>query len=64
MNLSVRKDNQCKPGALRHLGWEDPGATTFTQEKDVNGIVWEYFNAQLQADEINNAWSSANYDPD
>ncbi|GAA5442452.1 hypothetical protein Misp06_00626 [Microbulbifer sp. NBRC 101763] len=63
LNLSVRKDPKCRSGTLRHLGWEDPAATAFTQEKDVNGITWEHFNAQQQADEINNAWSSANYHP-
>jgi hypothetical protein len=30
----------------------------------VNGIVWERFNAQQQADEINEIWSQANYQPD
>ena len=50
----------------RHLGWEDPSATEFSQDIDVNGIVWERFNAQHQADEINQIWSEANYtcDPD
>ncbi|GAB2884877.1 hypothetical protein ACCI51_09570 [Microbulbifer echini] len=43
---------------------EDPDAAASTKEKDVIGIIWEHFNAQLQVDEINNAWGSANYDPD
>ncbi len=66
LNLSVRQDASCKPGKLRHLGWEDPSATEFSQDIDVNGIVWERFNAQHQADEINQIWSEANYtcDPD
>jgi len=30
---------------------------------DVNGIVWERFNAQQQADEINELWPEANFRP-
>lgn len=63
LNLSVRQDDSCKPGELRHLGWEDESATEFSQDIDVNGIVWERFNAQDQADEINEIWSNANYIP-
>lgn len=62
-NLSVRQDASCAPGSLRHLGWEDDQATTFTQETDVNGIVWERFSAAVQADEINQLWPEANYHP-
>ncbi|QCS48312.1 hypothetical protein FEK30_02025 [Picosynechococcus sp. PCC 11901] len=61
LNLSVRQDSTCPPGSLRHLGWEDPTATEFTQEVDVNGIIWEGFNAQHQADEINKIWPAADY---
>ena len=64
LNLSVRQDDSCEPGELRHLGWEDPAATEFSQDVDVNGIVWERFNAQHQADEINEIWSAANYIPE
>ncbi|MEM7469061.1 MAG: hypothetical protein AAF387_19555 [Pseudomonadota bacterium] len=63
LNLSVRQDLSCTQGQLRHLGWEDASATEFTQETDVNGIVWEHFNAELQADEINELWPQANYKP-
>ncbi|ACB00460.1 MULTISPECIES: hypothetical protein [Cyanophyceae] len=61
LNLSVRQDSTCPPGSLRHLGWEDPTAVEFTQEVDVNGIIWERFNAQHQADEINKIWPAADY---
>ena len=61
LNLSVRQDDFCKPGELRHLGWEDESAHEFSQDTDVNGIVWERFNAQHQADEINEIWSDADY---
>lgn len=63
LNISVRQDLHCIPGTLRHLGWEDSSATEFTEETDVNGIVWERFNAKNQADEINELWPQANYKP-
>src|SRR5690606_9587647 len=63
LNDSVRQDPACKAGSLRHLGWEDPEASEFSQETDVNGIVWERFAAQHQADEINQIWPQARYQP-
>lgn len=63
LNVSVRQDPTCKPGELRHLGWEDPSAPEFSKDTDVNGIVWERFNAQHQAEEINELWPEANYSP-
>ena len=61
LNLSIRQDPSCKPGELRHLGWEDSSASEFTEETDINGITWERFSAQQQADEINELWPEANY---
>ena len=61
LNLSIRQDPSSIPGSLRHLGWEDPTAISFSKSIDVNGIVWERFSAQLQADEINNLWPRAKY---
>jgi len=63
LNLSIRQDSKCVSGSLRHLGWEDSCVTEFTQDIDVNDIVWEHFNAQNQADEINNLWPEADYSP-
>ncbi len=63
LNVSVRHDPSCSPGSLRHLGWEDPEATQFTHDTDVNGIVWERFGAADQAREINELWPQANYRP-
>lgn len=63
LNISVRQDSDRDPGSLRHLGWEDPSADAFTQDSDVNGIVWERFTAQHQADEINELWPEADYQP-
>lgn len=63
LNVSIRHDPESKTGSLRHLGWEDASVNEFTQDVDVNGIVWERFNAQNQADEINDIWPEANYQP-
>ncbi len=64
LNVSIRQDATCKPGELRHLGWEDDSAHEFSKEKDINGITWERFSSQQQADEINNIWPEAKYQPD
>lgn len=63
LNVSVRHDPDCASGSLRHLGWEDPAATEFTRDTDVNGIIWERFAAQHQAEEINQLWPEARYRP-
>jgi hypothetical protein len=63
LNVSVRQDSSCSSGSLRHLGWEDSTATEFSQDTDVNGIIWERFTAQQQADEINDIWPEAEYQP-
>ena len=63
LNVSIRQDNACADGELRHLGWEDDSAQTISEEKDVNNITWERFSAQQQADEINSLWPEANYTP-
>lgn len=61
LNVSIRRDEKVAPGTLRHLGWEDSSAIGFTSETDVNGIIWEKFTAEQQADEINELWPLANY---
>lgn len=63
LNVSIRQDAACKPGELRHLGWEDSAAEGFTQEADVNGILWERFRAEDQAEEINHLWPEADSRP-
>ena len=63
LNFSVRRDPTTRPGELRHLGWEDPAAREFSEERDSNGITWERFNSSHQADEINAAWPDARYTP-
>lgn len=64
LNVSIRQDPNCTPGELRHLGWEDDSAPGFSEDKDVNGITWERFSAQQQADEINELWPEAGYQPE
>ncbi len=64
LNVSIRQDPTCTPGEIRHLGWEDDSATSFSKETDVNGIVWERFSARQQAKEINDIWPQANYYPE
>ena len=63
LNLSIRKTTE-PPGTMRHLGWEDDEATGFSSETDCNGITWEKFSASHQAQEINEIWPNANYQPD
>ena len=58
VNFSIRKDDSCRPGELRHLGFEDATVKQFTTEKDVNGIVWESFSSDLQDKEINDTINS------
>ncbi len=55
INFSIRRDEK-NTGKLRHLGWEDDSAPKFTQEIDVNGIAWENFSRDQQADEIKTFW--------
>lgn len=62
LNLSIRHVDQ-NPGMLRHLGWEDVSASSFTQDTDTNGIVWEHFSAEQQAKELSDTWPQAKYKP-
>lgn len=55
VNLSIRKVNKSQLG-LRHLGWEDDEYESFSEEKDCNGITWEFFNKGAQIEEILKAW--------
>ena len=61
INLSIRKDDSCRPGELRHLGFEDSEVRAFTQTEDVNGVVWESFCAELQDQEITDIWPNAEF---
>lgn len=61
LNFSIRHDPVALPGSLRHLGWEDTSAKEFSQDQDVNGIIWEQFSAEQQATEIKALWPDASY---
>ena len=63
LNFSIRKVVSAEAGRLRHLGWEDPEATAFSVERDLNGILWERFTADQQADEILQIWPGTDYLP-
>jgi hypothetical protein len=62
VNFSIRKTTSTQE-KLRHLGWEDSSANSFTKDQDVNGIVWENFSSSEQAKEINNIWPDIGYIP-
>lgn len=55
LNFSIRKV-EADIGKVRHLGWEDETASEFSKEPDINGIIWERFAAQHQAQEIQQIW--------
>lgn len=61
LNISIRQDSNCKPGELRHMGWEDSEVQEFTTTTDVNGILWESFTAEHQSEEIEEAWPGTGY---
>ncbi len=62
LNFSIRR-SAGGVGAVRHLGWEDALATEFSQDTDVNGIVWEQFSAEQQRKEIEDTWPAREADP-
>lgn len=63
LNVSIRKVAQDEAGRLRHLGWEDSSSDRFSTEQDATGILWEYFTADQQAEEIRQTWPTTIYRP-
>jgi hypothetical protein len=61
INLSIRRVPAEQSGQLRHLGWEDGACEAFTVEADVNGIAWERFSPEQQAEEIRALWPETDY---
>ena len=57
INFSIKIGTS--PAKLRHIGFEDNSASNFSEETDVNGLVWEKFSAEQQKNEINNLWGNA-----
>ena len=51
VNLSVNCD-VAGSERLRHLGFEDDAVSTKSETTDVNGLLWESFNAQWQDEGI------------
>lgn len=49
LNVSIRKTSE-EPGTVRHLGWEDPEASAFSEARDVNGLLWERFTEAVGGD--------------
>ena len=53
----------CKPGQkagmVRHIGFEDDAEKKFREEKDANGITWEYFSKEAQRKEIEEKFPNA-----
>jgi catechol 2,3-dioxygenase-like lactoylglutathione lyase family enzyme len=47
VNFSVNADTPSE-GRLRHLGFEDDDAPTKSESVDVNGVMWERFDASWQ----------------
>lgn len=56
MNISLRKEASLTVSQLRHCGWEDPFAKTFSEQKDTNGLIWEHFTREEQLREIKDIW--------
>lgn len=63
LNVSIRKVAAEDAGQLRHLGWESDEAQILTTETDCNGILWESFSAEFQAQEIKGLWPNVVYEP-
>ncbi|HNP28484.1 MAG TPA: hypothetical protein PKK23_05535 [Nitrospirales bacterium] len=48
---------------LRHLGWEVKNIDRFSVEVDCDGIAWECFTPQQQAEEMIQGWPDISYHP-
>lgn len=57
--ISCREGQQA--GVVRHIGFEDIAEKTFREEKDVNGITWEYFSADSQMQEVKEKFPGAKH---
>lgn len=61
LNLSIRLTPDQAERPIRHIGWEDPMATSFTSETDINGVHWECFSQTDQHDEILAIWPETQF---
>lgn len=55
MNLSLRVVPREQQG-VRHLGFEDASAESFSSVTDPSGVVWERFSEKDQMEEIHSIW--------
>jgi len=51
LNFSINQ-MPARAGQLRHLGFEDSAAGSFSSDHDVNGIEWEVFSPKAQDEKI------------
>ncbi len=51
LNFSINQIPE-RAGQLRHLGFEDSAAASFSSDHDVNGIEWELFSPKAQDEKI------------
>lgn len=51
LNFSISQKPEIA-GHIRHIGFENSDAKTFTEIHDCNGLMWEEFTAEIQIKEI------------
>lgn len=59
LNFSISCKSGQQSGLVRHIGFEDSAEKIFREEKDVNGIIWEYFSKETQQQEIDEKFPQA-----
>ena len=52
LNFTISCKEGQTGGVVRHIGFEDSAEGGVREERDAAGIVWEYFNADAQAQEV------------
>jgi catechol 2,3-dioxygenase-like lactoylglutathione lyase family enzyme len=62
VNLSINCDVDVTQ-RLRHLGFEDDDVVAKSESSDVNGVLWEAFNARLQDQAITQVYGEPSGPP-
>ncbi len=62
LNFSIRRVPG-EEGRVRHVGFERDDVDQFREYRDANGLVWETFTKEQQAEEILAAWPHVPYTP-
>lgn len=52
LNFTISCKEGQATGQVRHIGFEDDSVVGFHEKIDSNGIVWEYFSADTQMEEV------------